>query len=419
MLGHVEYKEARIWLQTKQESKVYIQYQNINEPKTTHRSEVLYSSKKDACALTFLLDKVQPGQAYQYDIFVDDRKVQIPYPTRFRTQEDWKFKTDPAPFTAVFGSCTYINETITDRPGTPYGGDYRIFSSILEKKPDIMLWGGDNIYLRPVDWGSRTGFLHRYTHTRSNPDMKLLLASCPQYAIWDDHDFGPNDSNGSYFLKPVAHETFRLFWANPPMVTFREGQSICTQIEYNGIDIFTLDNRSFRTEIFSDTSKRQVFGREQLEWLINNLRFSQSPFKLVMVGGQILNTATVFENFANFPEERNYLLRRIEEENIKGVIFLTGDRHHSEISRYTNVKGNTVIDITSSPLTSGVGAALNANEPNQNRVAGSLIRQRNFAALSFSGARKDRRLDITYYDSDGQKLFTYTIHEKDLYADNK
>ena len=45
--------------------------------------------------------------------------------------------------------------------------------------------------------------------------MQPLLASASNYAIWDDHDFGPNDSDGSYTGKELTLEAFRMFWGNP------------------------------------------------------------------------------------------------------------------------------------------------------------------------------------------------------------
>lgn len=415
LLGYCEMKEAAIWVQTKEEAKVYAVYSAVANQEEKLMTNVKTTTRQDGFTAILLADKVQPGVEYMYDIFVNDVKVMIPYDTKFTTQEDWRFKKDPSPFTAVFGSCTYVNEPVADRPGKPYGGDFHIFKSISNLKPDIMLWGGDNIYLRPVDWNSRSGFIHRYTHARSLPEMQELLATCPQLAIWDDHDFGPNDANGSYVLKPVAHEIFRLFWPNPTMVNFLGEKSICSHMEFNGIDFFTLDNRTFRTEILNDTSRRQIFGKEQLEWLINNLKYSQSPFKMVMVGGQMLNDAMVYENFSNYPEERQYLLRRIKEENIKGVIFLSGDRHHSEISKITYENGLEIFDITSSPLTSGAGSTDRSNEKNNLRVSGSLIQQRNFAHLHFSGPFRDRLLDITFHDSNGSPLFSYQIKERDIF----
>jgi alkaline phosphatase D len=410
--GYAEKKEVLIWLQTKKEAEVYIEYYQKSSPEFKSRTITHKTKKQTAYTASLLLDEVQPGTQYQYDVYINRKKVLFPFPTEISTQTDWMFKMEPIPFKAAFGSCTYINETITDRPGNPYGGEYQIFESIHKKNPDLMLWGGDNIYLRPADWSSRTGYLHRYTHARALPELEKLMAGRPNLAVWDDHDFGPNDANGSFYLKPVAHESFHLFWPNPPAVTFPSGPSICTMLEFNGIDFFTLDNRSFKTEIWKDSGLRQMFGKEQIDWLINNLKRSQSPFKMVMTGGQMVSDAAVKENFANYSEEKKYLFDRLEEENIQGVIFLTGDRHFSELSVLTNKKGNRIVEITSSPLTSGIVSP--SNEKNSFRVEGSLIEKRNFVLLSFDGKLKERTLTATWFDSDGNELYKYNVTETEM-----
>ena len=78
-----------------------------------------------------------------------------------------------------------------------------------------MLWLGDNIYLREPDWNSWTGIIHRYTHDRATPQLQPFMASVHNYAIWDDHDFGPNDSDKSFWNKNLTLKAFKLFWANP------------------------------------------------------------------------------------------------------------------------------------------------------------------------------------------------------------
>ena len=159
-----------------------------------------------------IADKVLPGKTYEYQLLINNQTVKLNYPTEFSAQTDWSFKTDPPPFKVALGSCAYINDPPYDRPGKPYGSGYEIFESINNADPDIMLWLGDNIYLRPADWYSRTGIMHRYTHTRSVPELQALLANAHNYAIWDDHDFGPNDSDRSYVHKDVTLEAFKLFW---------------------------------------------------------------------------------------------------------------------------------------------------------------------------------------------------------------
>ena len=112
-----------------------------------------------------------------------------PYKLRFQTLKLWQHREEPPPFRVALGSCAFVNEAPYDRPGRGYGNDYEIFMSINDRRPDIMLWLGDNTYLREPDWNTRTGVLNRYTHTRSLPQMQPLLAASHNYAIWDDHDF--------------------------------------------------------------------------------------------------------------------------------------------------------------------------------------------------------------------------------------
>ena len=50
----------------------------------------------------------------------------------------------------AFGSCAYTNDPEYEAPKKkPYGGGYEIYETIRKAKPDMMLWLGDNIYLRP------------------------------------------------------------------------------------------------------------------------------------------------------------------------------------------------------------------------------------------------------------------------------
>jgi alkaline phosphatase D len=97
-------------------------------------------------------------------------------------------------------------------------------------------------------------------------------------------------------------------------------------------------------------------GEVQREWLKQSLlRAHDTDFKVICVGGQFLNTAAVFENFANWDAERTEILNWIRDNKIHNVIFLTGDRHFAELSTVCLGEGLTVYDFTTSPLTSGVG----------------------------------------------------------------
>ena len=402
MLGYAEAREAVVWLQTVQPSKVFAKYWEEDNPKLSYYTDTVKTLNRNARTAKLYFMHVLPGKRYKYELYVGNNKVKSEYDLGFKTQPDWHYKTYPQNFSIALGSCTYINEPYYDRPGNAYGGDYQIFGSIHSKKPDAMLWLGDNIYLRPADYSSREGYLERYTHTRSLPQMQALLTSCNHFAIWDDHDFGPNDANGSWALKDVALEAFKLFWVNPSFGN-KNLPGIYSGFSYMDADFILMDNRYNRTENF-EVGEKYIFGKHQSELLINQLKYSRARYKFVVTGGQFLNSAQVYENHANFSQERNYIIKRIEEEEIENVIFLSGDRHHSEVMRYDLNNGNSIYEFTVSPLTSGPSSI--KDEENNYRVKGSLRAQRNFAMIKVYGDREDRKLNIVYYDSDGKEIYS-------------
>jgi len=130
---------------------------------------------------------------------------------------------------------------------------------------------------------------------------------------------------------------------------------------------------------------------------------------MIAIGGQVLNPAKVYENYAQYPEERKYLIERIVEEKIEGVIFLTGDRHHTEL-RKIDVDGIVIHDLTVSPLTSGVHSV--TNEANENLISGTMISEHNFAILEFTGERLSRQLKISIFDKEGSELWSRAVNAK-------
>jgi len=406
MLGYSDMFETLLWVQTKSRAEVQFSYWVKDNPAQKFLTETIITEKREGFTARLTADEVQPGQVYEYALAINGQPVLLDYPANFQTQTLWQWRTDPPAFKVAVGSCSYVNETPYDRPGTPYGAGYQIFSSIHQKLPDVMLWLGDNTYLREVDWFTRTGFLHRYTHTRSLPELQPLLASTHHYAIWDDHDFGPNDSDGSFVHKDMAAEVFQLFWGNPTYGLPGQG-GVTSYFQWADIDFFLLDNRYFRTPNNQKLGERTLLGKAQLEWLIGALAASKAPFKMVAIGGQVLSTHTALETYVNLcPEERSYLLNRIDEEGIKNVVFLTGDRHHTELSKLTLKSGITVYDLTVSPLTSGVHPT---DEKNLFREEGTLISQRNFGMLEFSGPRTERSLTMRIHDVEGKELWSRTL----------
>ena len=208
-------KEVGIWLQLNKKGNVKIDYWLEDQKKSSARSEMAETSGDNYFVARIILDSLDPGKKYYYSVSIDGNEVNFNYELKFQTQSLWQYRTDPPEFSFSLGSCLYDNEPEVDRPGKAYGGEYKILESIYQKNTDFMLWLGDNTYLREVDWNTRSGIYHRYSHSRAVKEMQALLANTHHYAIWDDHDYGPNNSDKSYWNKTITEEAFNDFWINP------------------------------------------------------------------------------------------------------------------------------------------------------------------------------------------------------------
>ena len=412
MVGYSTMQEVLLWVQTSENAKVHFEYYEIDNPSIRFKTDEKITEKKTGFVAKLIADQVMPGKKYNYEIFINDIKVFRDYEMEFQTQQLWKWRTDPPDFKFVIGSCSYVNEPKFDRPGEPYGSNFEIFNSINKKNPDFMLWLGDNTYLRESDWNSRTGFIKRYSHTRALRELQPLLASTHHYATWDDHDYGPNNSDGSFWLKETASEIFKLFWTNPNYDVTGKG-GITGLFQWSDVDFFLMDNRYHRTSNNNFTVDRQILGKDQIDWLINALTFSQATFKFIAIGGQVISSGAVYENYANYPEERKYLLDKIREAKIEGVIFLDGDRHHTVLSKMQESdEVYPLYDLTCSSLTAGV----NDDDESYNiySLKETLVGENNFGMLNVTGPASNRVLIIKIFDKDGQELWQKSISANDL-----
>ena len=409
-LGFVGMRSARVWLATDQEEDVAVAF-SLPGSKAPERIIRGRTQARQGFSCIIDVEGLEPGTTYNYRPLIDaadGNSSALSY--TLTTQELWQFRKDAPDFRMAIGSCAFVNEPVYDRPGDPYGGEFHIFDTIVKKDPDLMLWLGDNTYLREVDFESYGGIIHRYLHTRSQKEIQNLLKYCSNVAIWDDHDFGPNDSNGSFGNKDLTLEAFKAFWPNPSggVSGGETVRGITTKMQYSDIDIFLLDNRYYRT--WKDTigsTLPTILGTEQLNWLLQSLKMSQAPFKLIAIGGQFLNSEAVFENYANYTAERDMIITAIEKENIRGVVFLTGDLHSGELSYMPLKNDNGIYDLTVSPLTSG--AFDMSKEKNTWRVENTLSGVRHFATLEFSGKKKHRILTMKIFNGNGKLLWSRDV----------
>ena len=410
MVTYSTMKEVMLWTQTSEESKVHFLYWDVDNPNQKYSTNSFLTLKNNGFVAKVIADKLEPGKTYNYQLYINDSLVNRSYPLEFQSQPIWKWRHDAPDYSFAIGSCAYINEPKYDRPETPYGSNYQIFESIYKTNPDFMVWLGDNLYLREADWNSKTGIYNRYSHTRATKEMQAMLGSIHHFGIWDDHDYGPNNSDRSYHLKKLTLQAFKDFFPSPNYI-FDEG--ITSYVQWIDSDFFLLDNRFWRTPNKRTDIEREILGERQLEWLIDALVNSYAPFKFVVMGGQFLNPSEHGESYSKIaPKEKQKLIDAIQELKIDGVIFLTGDIHRTELTKMELPNGYPLYDLTISPLTSGVNRF--TGEDNFNQVENTVVNKHNFGLLNVIGTRDNRTLEINILDSNGELQWSQNIPAKKL-----
>lgn len=423
MLGQVELRTATLWIEVSAAVKTI----SVKYWKKNNSTSAQIKSYKGPLGNEFNPVKIEIGgldinTTYQYTFLVDGVASNA---ASFSTKDLWQWRKPAPDFSFLTGSCAYFNEPVFDRPGKPYGGDSTIFETMAKTPAAFMLWLGDNWYTREVDYMSEWGLYYRASHDRSLPVLRNFWKAMPHYAIWDDHDYGPDDEDGSYILKSESRKLFMSYWCNPSYG--QDGKGIYTKVSYSDVDVFLTDDRYFRSSdnlMDSINGKpnmdKHFLGTAQLKWLENALTTSDATFKIIAIGSQVLNHLNkAAESMRYFTAEFNELMQFLNDQKINGVIFLTGDRHHSEIVKEERANSYPLYDITSSPLTSGISRVRDSEINNPARVSGTLVEQQNFSRITVSGKKGERKFTVEFIGLKGERLSSWTVDENELKSNSR
>lgn len=303
----------------------------------------------------------------------------------------------------AFGSCCD-----QDRPQP-------IWDAIHAAAPDLMIFGGDNVYASAQPWRAER-LAAAYARLAAEPGFARLRARIPQLATWDDHDYGLNDGGAEFPHKAASKEAFLRFWGAGPDDPRRQRPGVYHARTLGPVgrrvQVLLLDGRWFRSPL-RPTDRRGAPGRErylpdtdpdktllgaaQWAWLAERLR-EPAELRLVVSGVQVLARGHGWECWDNLPLERARLLRLVADSGARGVLFLSGDRHLGAVHQERLPDGRTLLDITSSGLTH---AWRDAREETPNRI-GDLVRDNHAALFDIDWER--RALGLRFIGEDGRLL---------------
>ena len=304
-----------------------------------------------------------------------------------------------------------INLVVASCMDDRFKNEFRAWNHVIKANPNYLLMIGDNVYADSVNNEANPKELwKRYVETRLSLPIFFSDKLIPIHALWDDHDFGINNGNKSYKFKTESKEIFDAFFAQSFSNENYQGSfGVAGLLSLGDFNLYFLDSRMFRDE----DPKGLHLGMDQEAWLMTSLKEEKKP-SLIIKGDQFFGGYHVYESFeGSHPENFKSFVSQI-----KGIktpfIFLSGDRHLSEIMQFPrSLFGIPSYEITSSPIHGNVYPSLGDNNPW--RVT-SIENKANFIVLKNRAQNDHWFIDIESISADGETLFKrdIAVYIKDL-----
>ncbi len=315
-------------------------------------------------------------------------------------------------FKIAFGSCAHQKHPLP------------IFNRVVEHKPDLFVFLGDNIY---GDTNNMKLLRQKYDMMAAKESYQLLKKNVPIIATWDDHDYGGNDQGKEYRHKEDSKEEFLRFFEEPLDSERRKRAGIYTsyykKVGEKTIQIILLDNRTFRDRLVKFNASRHgrthlfyrpeyaphtdgkstFLGKEQWAWLDRELK-KPADVRIIGTGSQFSHQWNGYESWTNYPHEQAKMVELIKKNQAEGVMFISGDVHYGEISARQYKGCYPLIDVTSSGLSSTWKYAT----PNRYRIEGPIM-ENHFGLITVKFGKTTPVITSEIWDIRGNQRVEYTI----------
>ncbi|MFB5600735.1 MAG: alkaline phosphatase D family protein [Nitrososphaeraceae archaeon] len=408
--GDVTNNSVILWSRTNQPSIMNIEYANNPMFLNSSSKSKLVNIDTDFTG-HIKLNNLSPATTYFYNVWfssIDNDLTSSPIMGRFTTAPSPSISGNSISFIVGgdIGGQTFCREV---------NNGYSIFEKMTELSPKFYIQNGDMIYADAicpkdrqyggenipgnfpsisdpkVNWNNVTQvhdiYLDHWIYNRGDIHMQNFLRNFSMYIQWDDHevidDFGANWSywnidnmnrTGYHNLVEEGRKSFFNF--SPIDRNITDPNKIYRLFHWGSdLDLLILDARSDRSRNdLPDTiaNNKTLLGKEQLAWLKNTLLNSDATWKVISSDVPLSIPTGLdspkyghdswangigfdFSSKTGFERELRDLMKFIDDNDIKNIIFVTTDVHFPAILRYDpdiNGDGDTIniYEIISGPL---------------------------------------------------------------------
>jgi hypothetical protein len=349
---------VKIWARGYTSRTFRVQYKPVSSSTWLTSAEALFDPNKDLTAV-LTLTGLTANTPYEYRPVVDcdaDSQSQA-------TLSTLQAAGTAGTFRFVFGadiSAGWIYE-----PDPAKSAQVEIFNHIPEKNPDFTLLIGDLMY---ADAGTVAStipeYLDKYRRNWAQSSLRSLMRQSPVFMMWDDHEIVNDWSGGKAGKYPAARAAFEAYVANQTPTPRTSGE-LYYSFRAGQADFYVLDTRSFRTANSAiDDSSKSMLGSTQKADLKSWLSSSTAKFKF-LVSSVPWNDAgtTGSDAWAGFKTERAEIFNYIKNNNIRGVVLLSGDQHWSGAFKLSHIAPYNLYEFMPTPIATSRRPAPSPTDP--------------------------------------------------------
>jgi hypothetical protein len=275
---------------------------------------------EDPTLLTFAVDGLAPDTEYWYAVEAGGT-VDTGRQGRLRT-----FPAGPASFTFAFGSCADT------------GSNGVVFDTIRAANPLFFIEDGDFFYDN-ITVDDPAVYRAAYAVALGQPAQSAMYRSMPLAHIWDDHDYGPNNGDGTSPGRDSAIANYDAVVPHYPLAA-GEGQPIYQAFTVGRVRFILTDNYSERSpNAAPDGPDKTMLGAEQKAWLKQELRDASGTYPVIVwVNTQpwIVAAGDGAEGWGAYATERQEISDFIVDNDVRGLVMLSGDAHMLAIDDGSN-----------------------------------------------------------------------------------
>jgi alkaline phosphatase D len=153
---------------------------------------------------------------------------------------------------------------------------------------------------------------------------------------------------------------------------------------------------------------RTMLGDEQWAWLEAELA-QPADVRIIGTSIQLGHQFNGWESWTNMPHEREHMVEVLRASGAEVTIFISGDAHWAELSRFEPDGGYPLYDLTSS----GITEEWKEIADNENRV-GDPVSENNYGFVEIAWGDDDDVIVLGIVDVDGRERIRHEVAASEL-----